>query len=264
MVELDPLVKAFGLCGYFPQYQPIVRYTGFGKHAEVVGYEALCRRLERGITLSAEQVIAEVKECGMLAELDAFMAMLNVRVGRSLPGKQFISTNMSARSLINANLVNRLCGEDIVQNKMVLEITETERLSGKEFSKLGSCVADLKSNGWLIAIDDFGDGHGSLRYFNRINVDIVKLSRDSLVDLKESQNLGRRQFMRDLISSLRRQSITIVMEGVEEAADAEACFDLGVDLMQGFYFGAPSSDYEPGIYALDAAPRIRETLLYKR
>lgn len=255
MLNAKHLADIFTTHGYRAFYQPIVKCAGDPDSSVIVGYESLCRRYQNGVTIGAFDAIEEARRAGLLSELDGYMAMLNVGVSRSLPENNMLTCNVSARSLTDYSLISRVEVESVKAQNMVLEITEGDKLNKKEFAILGRAIDRLKDRGWKIAIDDFGDGHSSLRYFNRLDVDIVKISRDTLLDITTARNKERRKFMKDMVSSLKAQLITVIIEGVETESELKVSQQLGADYHQGFLFGEPSERWLPGLLA-ESATRI--------
>lgn len=260
MVNAKKLIGAFGACGYTPHYQPIVQCSHNSDSATVVGYESLCRKFSNAGMVGGFDLILEAKASGTLTTLDAYMARINLSVVESMPSGLFLSVNVSAQSLADMSLVRAIEEDNAFGGNLVFEITETEKLSKRDFTRMVNSVARLREKGWRVAIDDFGDGHSSLRYLNRIDVDIAKISRDALLDLKASPNEGRYQFMSDLVASLKSQNICTVLEGVEDQRDFGVGKFLGVDWMQGYMFGRPSADNLPGELARGFAPFTKAAL----
>lgn len=252
------IVSAFGICGFRAHYQPIVLRDQ--SNSKVVGYEALCRQVKGNRMMMGDEIISIAKNDNTLAALDTFMTMLNLAIRPQVPRDQFISINVSAKTLVNPSFISRLERQGMQKQKLVLEITETECLRREDFQVLSVNSEKIREWGWKLAIDDFGDGHSSLRYLNRMKVDIVKISRESLHDLKFSPHEGKIQFMRDLIFCLQRQKIEIILEGVETDDDLEVGKLLNVDMLQGFMFGKPTAHNIPGKLADCLAPKMRASL----
>jgi EAL domain-containing protein (putative c-di-GMP-specific phosphodiesterase class I) len=52
---------------------------------------------------------------------------------------------------------------------------------------------------------------------------------------------SRRRLVASLVAAARELLVKTVAEGVETAAEAEVCRDLGFTLAQGYHFGRPAS-----------------------
>lgn len=247
--------KILSNAGYFSYYQPIVKRISTSDRVEIIGYESLVRRIVRNRVVSAAEIINSLKEeSRSMRELDGFMTRLNSDIAGILPDDQFISVNVSAHTLVSPAFIQQLRRLDMRAPKMVFEITESEKLAMSEFAKLSNNVNIIRDLGYKIAIDDFGDGHSCLMYLNLIKADIVKISRDMLCVLKATEQTSRIQFMRDVITSLQRQEIKVILEGVEEPEDLGIASQLNIDHFQGYLFGKPGIDNVPGRIASNFTP----------
>lgn len=251
-------ISAYGLCGYTAHYQPIISMGDDGAQT-IAGYESLCRRHSGGVIQYGDEIVRFAKAENILTELDSFMVSLNVAVAASVNETAFITINVSAQSLVNSFFINHLLSLDVKSKNLVIEVTESERLPKNAFQVLRENASQLRREGWKFAIDDFGDGHSSIRYLNMIDVDIIKISRDFLFDLKSS-NAAKRNFMRDLILCFNRQKILTVMEGIEVEEDLAIANELKIDFMQGYMFGRPTCDNNPGRIAAQFAPYSKNKL----
>lgn len=251
-------ISAFGLCGYTAHYQPIVSINSSGEKI-VAGYESLCRRFTGGAIQFGDEVIRNAKAEKILTELDSFMVSLNVSVAGNVDEGAFITVNVSAQSLVDSRFIDQLKNLDVRGKNLVIEVTESERLPKNAFQLLRENTTNLRRLGWKFAIDDFGDGHSSIRYLNMIDVDIIKISRDFVNDLKSASS-AKRNFMSDLILCFNRQKILTVMEGIEVDEDLAIAAELKIDLLQGYMFGRPTSDNQPGRLATMLAPYSKNKL----
>jgi EAL domain-containing protein (putative c-di-GMP-specific phosphodiesterase class I) len=88
-----------------------------------------------------------------------------------------------------------------------------------------------------ISIDDFGTGYSSLSYLKHLPADELKIDRSfvaGLLTLTEDAVLVRATI--DLGHNL---GMTVVAEGVEDAATETVLRDLGCDVAQGYHFARP-------------------------
>ena len=102
---------------------------------------------------------------------------------------------------------------------IVLEITESFAIN--DMQRVMDIITGLKKLGPRIALDDFGTGYSSLNYIKQLPLDIIKVDKTFIVDL--SKTIGTK----------------IVVEGVEHKEQFELLKSLGVDYIQGYYFGKP-------------------------
>jgi EAL domain-containing protein (putative c-di-GMP-specific phosphodiesterase class I) len=95
----------------------------------------------------------------------------------------------------------------------------------------------LRSLGCDLMIDDFGTGYSSLSYLHLLPISTIKIDRSFVVDLTE--NDGAETVVRTIISLAENLSMNIVAEGVETKEQAQKLCEMGVDMLQGYYFAKP-------------------------
>jgi len=118
---------------------------------------------------------------------------------------------------------------------LVLELTEAILVA--EDHDTAHALTRLKDLGVRLAIDDFGSGYSALSYLRRLPVDEVKIDRTWTVATLDD---GRTRSIVASVNALaHRLGAHVVMEGIEDAATAAMCVELGADLGQGWHFGRP-------------------------
>ena len=98
-------------------------------------------------------------------------------------------------------------------------------------------AAELRDMGVETYLDDFGTGHSSLAWVQRLPVSCIKIDR-AFVD-----GLGRAghdaTLTRAIVAIGDALGLPMVAEGVERPEQVEALRALGCTLAQGFHFGRP-------------------------
>lgn len=92
-----------------------------------------------------------------------------------------------------------------------------------------------------LAYDDFGAGQARLLELADIPPDVLKFDMQLIRDIDQASD-ARLKMVRMLLDYSHDFGIEVLAEGVETAEEAAACRDLGFDLMQGYYYGKPSSE----------------------
>ncbi len=82
-------------------------------------------------------------------------------------------------------------------------------------------------------------GYTSFRYLRDFYFDILKIDGQFIRDIHK--NPDNQILTQALIDIGRHFDMFTVAEFVETAEDAEFLADIGIDCMQGFYFGHPST-----------------------
>lgn len=127
-------------------------------------------------------------------------------------------------------------------HRVVIELIENEITDESQLAEAMRYYSDL---GCLVAIDDFGAGQSNFDRIWRIQPQIVKIDRTSLVQARN--NIRVRRVLPSLVALLHEAGCMTLIEGIEDEEDVMIALDSGVDFVQGYYFGRP----QPGL--LDTA-----------
>ncbi len=147
------------------------------------------------------------------------------------------SLNVSPQSLAEGEWIasfEAFCAaEKSVASRLIVEVTETAAINDPQRTR--TILDKIKSTGALVAIDDFGAGHTSLRHLRDFPIDILKL------DGAFTQNLNRstddRFFVRTLLDLASHLNVETVAEWVDDEAAAIMLRDWGVTYLQGHLVG---------------------------
>lgn len=102
---------------------------------------------------------------------------------------------------------------------------------------LGRDVAELKSLGFQIAIDDLGAAYSGLSVFADLDPDFVKLDGGLIRGI--DSNDRRRRLISGLVGLCADLNIRVIAECVETRDEFEALLDVGCHFFQGFFVGLP-------------------------
>jgi diguanylate cyclase (GGDEF)-like protein len=229
-------------------YQPVV-HTVTGA---IVGAEALLRwRHPRRGLLTPDQFLAVAEEIGLMEPLGDWVlqrACAQAMEWQSIdPAKAFtMAVNLSAPEMFSADLVRRvemaLDATGLPGSLVVVEITE--RVVMADCVRARQRLKELRKLGVRIAIDDFGTGYSSLAYLRELPIDILKIDRSFVTPLgSDHQALA---LLRSIIGIANALVLDVIVEGVETAAQVEFLDELGCHIVQGFYFGRPSTAEDLG------------------
>jgi diguanylate cyclase (GGDEF)-like protein/PAS domain S-box-containing protein len=223
-------------------YQPIVEL----RTGRIVAIEALARwsHPERG-DVSPAVFIPSAEESGLILSLGAWVlrrACLDVADLRRLGGAASdlgLSVNMSPLQLGDRGIVDTVLGAlreaGLPPEALYIEITESLVLDAGE-EGLGY-LRVLRAAGCRVSFDDFGTGFSSLGNLRSMPIDGLKIDMSFVramlgggVDAAVVEAIVR------LGAAL---GVTVVAEGVEDAATAARLVELGCPYAQGFYFSRP-------------------------
>lgn len=155
--------------------------------------------------------------------------------GRAVPVSVNLSESDFSRSDFAETLYERLLQAGLAPEMLEIECLETEKIMGKEGAV--EALSALRARGFRIALDDFGAGYSNVSYLHRMPLDVIKLDRVLVRDIVTD---GRSRIIAtNIIRMLKELSYTVVAEGVEDRATAEALTLAGCDQAQGYYFSRP-------------------------
>lgn len=156
-------------------------------------------------------------------------------------GRVFV--NISADALVcgvamcgAGQLGDRLQSLGVSARMVVLEITEHERVS--DMASLRAALKEVHASGARLALDDFGDGHSSLRLWSEVKPDFVKIDKYFIRDIGEhSEKLQMLQAIKGIADVF---GTTLVAEGIETQDELRALRDLDIPYGQGYLLGRPA------------------------
>lgn len=239
LLELARLVEASELIDHPPtfqiRYQPIVTLSN---HA-VLGFESLIRATANGHTLAAEELIRRATESNWLPELDSLGRTLALRGIGPWLGQGLLFLNMMAPDGsfdldAIASTADAAKSAGIDADQIVLEATERNRYTSLDL--VADQIAEIRSMGLRIAVDDVGDGYSSLSVIAAFRPDVVKLSGTLTRSLPSTE---AESVIRAVVQMSHAMGSWVVAENIETMAQADQVRALGVDWGQGHFFGSP-------------------------
>jgi EAL domain-containing protein (putative c-di-GMP-specific phosphodiesterase class I) len=95
----------------------------------------------------------------------------------------------------------------------------------------------LADNGYKLSIDDFGTGYSSLAYLKRLPVTELKIDKSFVMGMEKSESDA--QIVRSTIDLAHNLGLTVVAEGVENAAVYKLLGELQCNEGQGYFMSKP-------------------------
>ncbi|WNJ78499.1 EAL domain-containing protein [Cedecea neteri] len=157
-----------------------------------------------------------------------------------LPDNGFISFNIIAEQLLSASFVKYLISfrKKIRQDiKLVLELVDNNRSSLTD--DIINTISTLSKHNIEIAIDDFSNNSISIKYIEAMRFYMLKLGRE--LSLTHNNTLIYESTIKSLVYLTSLVNTILVVEGVETKLQKDLLLNCGVNYMQGYYFGAPTS-----------------------
>ncbi|MBC9071500.1 EAL domain-containing protein [Thauera sp. CAU 1555] len=121
----------------------------------------------------------------------------------------------------------------------VLEIEFTESAFVDVGSDTLAWIRNLSERGVHFAIDDFGTGYSSLIMLRQLRAHKLKIDREFVKDMLADPNDAA--IVHATVSLAKTLGMTVVAEGIEEAAQADYLRGIGCDVGQGYHFARPMS-----------------------
>ncbi len=154
-------------------------------------------------------------------------------------------------------LAETLMKSGLSPHRLELEITESTFLDSVQSTR--DLLAQWKSLGVQIAIDDFGKGYSAFSYLGSFPLDKIKIDREFLANLDvDEANATSNIVLQSIIEMGRKLGLTVIAEGVEEARQLERLAFYKCPQVQGFLLGRPTSTQDLGRFFGEEA-RLKET-----
>ncbi len=150
-----------------------------------------------------------------------------------------VSINLSVNTLVDLSFPDRIAAQarqaGVDPRRIILEITESGAFNNS--ANTLDILARLHLKGFALSIDDFGTGFSSMEQLRRVPFTEMKIDRAFV------HGAARDRRMHAILESsaglARNLGMSIVAEGAETAEDIGAIKGIGIDLVQGFYYGRP-------------------------
>jgi diguanylate cyclase (GGDEF)-like protein len=209
---------------------------------EMCGVEALVRwpHPEFGL-LMPDAFLPLAEERGLMRSLTALVVDLALEQcrrwldeGRRLP----VAVNLAPRDLTTETLrlvTDRLAAWDVPGELLCLELTEHSLATDQvRATEVLSRLADL---GVTLAVDDFGTGYSSLAFLRHFPIHTLKIDRAFVANMTLSPT--DEAIVRSTVELAHTLGLSVVAEGVEDAATLDHLVAMGCESAQGFFFSRP-------------------------
>ncbi len=215
-----------------------------GKDHLIKGAECLVRWiLPTGDMLPPFEFIDVLEEHGLIGSLDEYVWEFAAKQLSQWKGTKYeslyLSVNVSPRDFYYLDIVNvfkRLCRKYGIDPAMLhIEITETA-LADETQKNLGT-LKELKQNGFIVEIDDFGKGSSSLGLLKDLHADVLKLDKQFIQNsTNEKRSLV---ILESILGMAQKLAMGVIAEGVETSEQLDILTELGCRMFQGYYFSKP-------------------------
>jgi EAL domain-containing protein (putative c-di-GMP-specific phosphodiesterase class I) len=216
-------------------FQPIVHAVSQDLHH----HECLLRlRDGEGRLSSAFPFIVAAEGAGEVHRIDLFVLEQAVPFLQA-DSRLHLALNVSAGTIGNdahsVAYIDQLRKLGPLTEQITLEMTET--LAVDDPAKASRFSAEVRGLGCRFAVDDFASGHTSFRNLLAVEADCIKI--DGSLVRGVALDANKQAFIRMMVDLASTFAVDTVAEMVEDRADAQILARLGVDYLQGYYFGRP-------------------------
>lgn len=224
-------------------FQPIIKVNG-----EVqIGFEALNRPAPSKQFPTTEefyQFLGETEQIFQFEKLTRQRSIEKYGEKRKLLGqfkKELLFLNVHPYVL---NDINYKSGQTLYLVKkygldprqIVFEITEKQAV--QDYPQFERVLANYRSQGFKIAIDDVGAGYNSLKTIMFLKPDFIKLDRSFIQYI--DKHVPQQKLVELFVQYASQSNTKVIGEGVERREELDFLQEIKVDYAQGYYIGKPS------------------------
>jgi len=230
LLQFEELMNGAGVV---PHFQPIVRLPD----GEVEAYELLARSTLEELRNPAA-MFATAERLGQAVALSELMRREGARDALRLPACGSLFVNTHPDEVINDRFLGSLAElrELAPRLPITIEVHEAAVTSVDQMKRLQEV---LDRHDMRLAYDDFGAGQARLDELSDAPPACLKFDIKLIRGIDRAPP-ARQSMVRSLVALTLELGITPLAEGVETAAEAAACHELGFALAQGYHFGRPA------------------------
>ena len=233
-LTIDDLINRRSINFYQQPIQPCNNQTDVYRELLARFYNA------EGKYLPTTTVIAMAERYGLNIELDKMIVIQTIKVlseNPSIIGN--MGVNISALSALQDGfttwLKDLLTKHRHVASRLIFELNE----SGMQANLISSrqFVSEMHKVGAKVAIERFGLGFTSFKFFREVRPDFIKLDSSYSDNIEQDNN--NKFFVRMMVDIAKRISIRVIATGVEKQDEKLTLEKLLVDGLQGYYIAKP-------------------------
>jgi EAL domain-containing protein (putative c-di-GMP-specific phosphodiesterase class I) len=214
-------------------FQPIVLLS----RGTVAAYEALGRGRHPQLPESPLELLRIAESIGAEADLARLFRRKTVELAAARPDLPTVFLNTHPIEFARPGLLESL--EDLravsPQLDLALEIHESVLTQPAAIAELRALLLERNI---ALAYDDFGAGQARLLELAEAPPHYLKFDRRFVSGLNQAP-AAKRRLLHSLLALARELLVKTVAEGIETAAEARACAELGFTHAQGFHIGRP-------------------------
>ncbi len=239
LLSTSDIAVSFSAADVDCRFQPVVRV----RDRRAVGLETLVRlqHPDRG-SIRPDLFVPQIERAGLSLRLTEAVAQRAMQlIGPALLAHHglFLSINLPLDVLLLADAPARFDAlrgpAGIPAASLLIELTESR--PANDLAALHAAVVRWRQAGYGVAIDDLGPDMANQQELFTLPFSAVKL--DKAVVLRSDAEKPVYRYVRHTVMGAKRHGLTVIAEGVENAAAWTRMAGLGVDQVQGFLVARP-------------------------
>jgi sensor c-di-GMP phosphodiesterase-like protein len=236
---LEELDRAIAQGQIRPYFQPIFEL----RTGAITGAEMLARWVKPdGTVIPPARFIELAEESARIQALTWQLlstALMEIQQLLKADENFHVSINISPSHFATDGFVQQLrdtvSAAGVAPRQITLELTERENFDDPDLA--AAIVAEVRSHGFKVAIDDVGIGHSGLSQIQRLRADILKVDKFFI----DSVNLdpAAAAMIAMLVRLAREMNMSIIAEGIENRQQVDALIACGIANGQGYVVSPP-------------------------
>jgi diguanylate cyclase (GGDEF)-like protein len=220
-------------------FQPIVS----AETGRCEAFEALLRWAHPILgPISPSRFIPVAEQTGLIGAIGRWVLREACRAAAAWPGDAPpVTVNVSVEQVLSGTLLTdveaALSASGLPVHRLQLEITESLFVTDK--ARVTTVIEALRTAGVRILMDDFGSGYSSLASLSSLPLDVIKIDK-SFVQTDDDEHA----FIKAILLIARSLHLRVVAEGIETEQQRALLSELGVELLQGYFFAHPMAESE--------------------
>ncbi len=195
-----------------------------------------------------EEFIRIAEHSGMILQVGRFVLLETCRYISENRlwdyGIDIIDLNLSPAECMqescSRNIKDTISNYPFKKNILNFEITETVATTSAD--RVNEIMETLSELGVSFSLDDYSQGYSNSETIIRFPFKAVKLDKTLLWSAFENEKANI--VYRNTVRMLKEMNMRIIAEGAETREHADFLSKLGVDFIQGYYYGKPLSKHD--------------------
>ena len=201
--------------------------------------------------VSPFEFISVAEECGLMPPVGNWVLNEACRQAsewrKNTDFELRVAINVSVQQIMQASFVNDVFNTmkkyQLSPDAIEIELTESVFMADSDW--VIKSLLKLREAGIKIALDDFGTGYSSLSQLQDLPINTLKIDRSFISKLSNQPGVSN-SVTATIASIADVLGLDTVAEGVESNEQLDQVADLGINVVQGFFYSKPlASAYIP-------------------